>query len=170
MLVFYHCHNRLLQIWWLKTTQIYYFIVPVDQAYKLAQLVSLLWVSCCQRQGVSQLGSSQSLGKIYFQGHPNCWWNPVPCGCQIEVPVSLQAISRASFSASKFHLLSLAYGSLFPLNQQWQFEPLSSHLSSFPFCLITYHTTSATSLCPTLLPPFLLLKTHVMIAHSDYPG
>lgn len=89
MSVFCHDCDKLLQIWWLKATQLYYFTVSEGERYRLAQLVSPRWVSRCQHQGVVQSGSSwEILGRIHFQGCACCQQSPVPCGCRTEVPVS----------------------------------------------------------------------------------
>lgn len=144
MLVFYHCHNRLLQIWWLKTTQIYYFIVPVDQAYKLAQLVSLLWVSRCQRQGVSQLGSSR---RVWEKSTSKV--TQTAGGIQFPVVVRLRSLCLCRLSVRPhFQLLNSI---CFP----WLMAPFSLWTSNgnlSPSLHISPASPSASSLIIWLLP------------------
>lgn len=137
MLVFCHCYNKLLQIWCLKITQVDYFIVSAGQDCKWAQLVSLLWVSHCQVQGVSLLGNSEK--------------NPLPSSfillaessslqLQDWGPISLLAVIQESLSASKgtyilwlkaTFILQTSNGSLGP---SLQISPMSPSASSL-FCL-----------------------------------
>lgn len=46
-------------------------------------------------------------GRLYRQTHLSCWLNEPPCGCRLEVPVSLLAFSQVSSSASSSTFLDM---------------------------------------------------------------
>ena len=87
----------------MKTTQIYYFIVSVGQKYRLAQLVSLLWVSHSQ----SQMSASWALlGRVWEKSTSKV----------------IQIVGRLQF------LVVVGLGSLFPcwLSARSHFHPLQA--------------------------------------------
>ena len=113
VLVFYSCHNKLLQMQWLEIAPPYYITVFIGQKYD-----ELGWVS--SQSFKTKVRCWQGCIPFWRLQDKNCF--PAYLGCihnsiQTEVPTSSLADTQELFSASRGHPHSLAHDP-FPLSSK----------------------------------------------------
>lgn len=137
--VFYCCHNKHQKLSGLKKTQICFVTtLYVKSLSWLSWFLSAPSVTRSKSRWQS-VGFSGGSRKNLLCAHSSCSWNPEPCGCRTDVPISSLAVSE---------WLLLYPGGLSPISALGSLHLRKSEdisnpfhewiLSDFPFCPIFF--------------------------------